>query len=75
MMPVFTRFNRRMARADAIALVNRGHDYAVHAAQPDGVTACGMFLRFPVELDHKTTRVSCKRCLTTLHKQAQQPAS
>jgi len=55
----------RISRADAIAIVNRGGDYPVHAAHaltPSGYrTGCGRWL---VGVNHHpaTTRVSCLRC-------------
>jgi hypothetical protein len=61
-------FDRRISRADAIAIINRGGDYVVHAASnrktADGSqeTLCGRWLR-PVVNEHpRETLVSCANC-------------
>lgn len=62
------RFDRRISRRDAIAIVNRGGDYPVHAASDRKTvrgaqeTLCGLWLD-PVVNEHPDeTNVSCLRC-------------
>lgn len=61
----------RVSRADAIAIVNRGGDYVVHAARPmpfsAGVqTACGRVMRATNDHDADTSCKACRRVLDAL---------
>lgn len=76
-MTVVEGFPLRVGRKDAIALVNRGHDYTVHAARAtlldaQVVTACGRVLMFPLDLD-AATHVGCTSCLRALRKATHAP--
>jgi len=62
-----TAFAERISRADAIAIVDRGGDYVVHASSGgnprDGyATACGRRLRAVVNRHPAETLVSCATC-------------
>jgi len=60
----------RISRSDAIARVNRGHDWpAVHAARHTNGqfwTACGWNLWMVNEHPADATQITCKNCRKTL---------